>query len=147
MGKGKVDGGGTPGWLGSNPLPTYLGRGMRVLPPPKGGGQRPHSVGLAGGGILKCPFPRGGMPSRPHPSGLERGSSLLTSPGGHSVFPYQETGQEAGFQRGREAIHIGGKYPALSCNIGKLNIPKIFNQILGTTYNTSADVSTDSNAQ
>ena len=32
-------------------------------------------------------------------------------------------------------------------NLGKLNIPKIFNQILGLTHNTSIDVSTNSNAQ
>ena len=47
----------------------------------------------------------------------------------------------------REAIHIRRNNPTLSCNIGKLNIPKIFNQLLGTTHNTSADVSTNSNAQ
>ena len=36
-------------------------------------------------------------------------------------------------QVSREAIHIGRSNPALNCNTGKLNIPKIFNQILGTT--------------
>ena len=29
--------------------------------------------------------------------------------------------------------------PALIQNVGELNIPKIFNQILGTKHNTSAD--------
>ena len=32
----------------------------------------------------------------------------------------------------REAIHIRKNNRALNCNIGKINIPKIFNQILGT---------------
>ena len=45
----------------------------------------------------------------------------------------------------REAIHIRKNNPALNCNISKMNIPKIFNQILGTSYSTSADVSTNSN--
>ena len=44
-------------------------------------------------------------------------------------------------------MHIRRNNPALSCNIGKMNIPKIFYQILGTTYIASADVSTDANAQ
>ena len=47
----------------------------------------------------------------------------------------------------RDAIHIRRNNSALICNIGKLNIPKIFNQTLGTPQNTSADVSTNSNAQ
>ena len=50
-------------------------------------------------------------------------------------------------QVSREAIHIRRNNPAPNWNIGKLNIPKIFNQILGLTHNTSADVSTKSNAQ
>ena len=44
----------------------------------------------------------------------------------------------------REAIPIRRNNPALNCNIGKLIIPKILNQILGTTHNTSTDVSTNS---
>ena len=47
----------------------------------------------------------------------------------------------------REAIHIRRNNPSLNHNIGKMNIPKIFNQILGTTYSISADVSTNANAQ
>ena len=50
-------------------------------------------------------------------------------------------------QVSREAIHIRRNNPAHSHNIGKLNIPKIFNKILGTTCNTSTAVSTNSNAQ
>ena len=46
----------------------------------------------------------------------------------------------------REAIHTRRNNPALNHNIGKMNIPKIFNQILGTTNNTSPDFSTNSNA-
>ena len=46
-----------------------------------------------------------------------------------------------------EDIHIRRKNPVFNWNIGKLNIPKIFNQILGLTHNTSTDVSTNSNAQ
>ena len=47
----------------------------------------------------------------------------------------------------REAIHIRKNNPALNFNIAKMNIPKIFNQILGTSYSTSADVSTNPNDQ
>ena len=47
----------------------------------------------------------------------------------------------------REAIHIRRNSPALNCKIGKLNIPKIFNQIIGTTHNISMDVFINSNAQ
>ena len=47
----------------------------------------------------------------------------------------------------REAIHIRKKNPALNGNIGKMNIPKIFNQILGTTYSISTDVSTNATTQ
>ena len=47
----------------------------------------------------------------------------------------------------REAIHIRRNNPVLNCNIGKLHIPKIFNQMLGTTHNTSTYVSTNPNAQ
>ena len=47
----------------------------------------------------------------------------------------------------RETIHIRRTTSALNQNIGKLNIPKIFNQILGLTHNTSAYVSTNFNAQ
>ena len=47
----------------------------------------------------------------------------------------------------RETINIRRNNPTLSHNIGRMNIPKIFNQILGTTYNTSTDVSTNSNVQ
>ena len=50
-------------------------------------------------------------------------------------------------QVSREAIHIRRNNPALNHNIGKLNIPKIFNQILGTSHNTSEDVSANSNAE
>ena len=32
-------------------------------------------------------------------------------------------------RKAREAIHISRSNPALNCNIGKMNIPKIFNQI------------------
>ena len=32
----------------------------------------------------------------------------------------------------REALHIRRNNPALNCNIGNMNIPKTFNQILGT---------------
>ena len=45
----------------------------------------------------------------------------------------------------REAIHIRKNNPALNYNIGKMNIPKICNQILGTSYSTSTDVSTNHN--
>ena len=47
----------------------------------------------------------------------------------------------------REAIYIRRDNPVLSCNIGKMNIPKIFNQILGISYSTSTDVSTNPNDQ
>ena len=46
-----------------------------------------------------------------------------------------------------EAIHVRRNNPTLNCNIAKLKIAKIFNQILGTTHTTSIDVSTNSNAQ
>ena len=45
------------------------------------------------------------------------------------------------------AIDIRRKNPAFNPNISKLNIPKIFNQILGTTHNASTDVYTNSNVQ
>ena len=44
----------------------------------------------------------------------------------------------------REAIHIRSNNAALNHNIGKLNIPKIFNQLLGISHKTSAGVSTNS---
>ena len=47
----------------------------------------------------------------------------------------------------REAIHIRKNNAALNHTIGKMNIPKIFNQILGTSYNTNTDVSTNPNDQ
>ena len=47
----------------------------------------------------------------------------------------------------REAIHIRKNYPALNCNIGKMNIPKMFSQVLGTSYSTSTDISTNPNDQ
>ena len=46
-----------------------------------------------------------------------------------------------------EAIHIRRNNPALIYEIGKMNIPKIFNQILGTTYSISMNVSTNATAQ
>ena len=45
----------------------------------------------------------------------------------------------------REAIHIRKNNPALNQNIGKMNIPKIFNQILNTDNNSSVEDSTNSN--
>ena len=50
-------------------------------------------------------------------------------------------------QVSREAIHIRRNNPALNHNIGKIKIPKIFNQILGTSHNTSTEVPTNFNAQ
>ena len=50
------------------------------------------------------------------------------------------------FREAREAKQIRRNYPAHKHNVGKLNILKIFTQILGTTHNTSSDVSTNSNA-
>ena len=50
-------------------------------------------------------------------------------------------------QASREAIHMRRNNSALSQNIDKFNIPKIFNQILGLTHNSGTDVSTNSNAQ
>ena len=47
----------------------------------------------------------------------------------------------------RDAIHIGRNNPALNHNIGKLNIPKISNQMLGIIHNTSTDVYTNFNSQ
>ena len=47
----------------------------------------------------------------------------------------------------REAIHIRRNNLALNCKIGKFNIPIILHQILGTSHNTSADVSTSSNTK
>ena len=47
-------------------------------------------------------------------------------------------------QVSREAIHIRRNNPALNCNIGKMNIPKIFNQILNTDNNSNAEDSTNS---
>ena len=44
----------------------------------------------------------------------------------------------------REAIHIRRNNHALNHNIDKMNIPKIFNQILNTDINSSAE---DSNSQ
>ena len=50
-------------------------------------------------------------------------------------------------QVSRDSIHMRRNNPSLNWNTGKLNIPKIFNQILGLMHYTSADVSTNSNAQ
>ena len=47
----------------------------------------------------------------------------------------------------RETIHIRRTNPALNCNIGKMYIPSIFNQILGTFNKPSTDISTNSNIQ
>ena len=47
----------------------------------------------------------------------------------------------------REAIHIRRNNPALNHNIGMISIPKIFNQILNTDNNSSAEDSTNSNSQ
>ena len=47
----------------------------------------------------------------------------------------------------KEAKHGRRNNPALIWNIGKLNILKIFNQILGLTHNTSTDVFRNPNAQ
>ena len=35
--------------------------------------------------------------------------------------------------------------PALNCNIGKMYIPNIFNHLLGTINNCSAEISTNPN--
>ena len=45
----------------------------------------------------------------------------------------------------REAIHIKQTNPVLNCNIGKIYIPNIFNQLLGATNNHSVDISTSPN--
>ena len=45
----------------------------------------------------------------------------------------------------REAIHIQRSNPALNHNLGKMYIPNIFNQLLGTTNSPSADISTRPN--
>ena len=47
----------------------------------------------------------------------------------------------------REAIHKRRNNPALNCNIGKMNIPKICNQIFNTDNNSSKEDSTNSNSQ
>ena len=47
----------------------------------------------------------------------------------------------------REAIHIRRNNSALNHNIGKMNIPIIFNQILNTDTKSSAEDSTNSNNQ
>ena len=46
-----------------------------------------------------------------------------------------------------ETTHVRSNNPALNFNIDKMNITKIFNQILGTSYRTSADVPTNLNDQ
>ena len=48
-------------------------------------------------------------------------------------------------QVSREAMHIRWNKPALNCNIDKMNIPRIFNQILGITNNTRTDIFTNPN--
>ena len=45
------------------------------------------------------------------------------------------------------AIHIRRNNPALNCNIGKMNILKIFKKILNTDNNSSPENSTKSNNQ
>ena len=45
----------------------------------------------------------------------------------------------------RQAIHILRTNPALNCNIGKMYIPNIFNQLLGTINNPSIEISTNPN--
>ena len=45
----------------------------------------------------------------------------------------------------KEAIHIRRNNLVFNPNIGKMNIPKIFNQILGTNNTTSTEFSTNSN--
>ena len=50
-------------------------------------------------------------------------------------------------QVSREAIHIRRNNPSLNCNIGRMNISKIFNQILNTDNNSNAEDSTNSNSQ
>ena len=46
----------------------------------------------------------------------------------------------------REAIHIRRNNPALNHNIGKMNIPKNFNQISNTDNNSRAEDFTNSNS-
>ena len=43
----------------------------------------------------------------------------------------------------QETIHIRRTNPALSCNVGKMYIPHIFNHLLGTINRSSADISTN----
>ena len=50
-------------------------------------------------------------------------------------------------RKAREAIHIRKNNPALNCNNSKMNIPKILNQMLGTSYSPCPDVSTNPNDQ
>ena len=47
----------------------------------------------------------------------------------------------------REAIKIRRNNPAINHNIGMMNIPKIFNQILNTDNTSSTEDSTNSNSQ
>ena len=47
----------------------------------------------------------------------------------------------------RKAKHIRKNNLALCHNVGKMNIPKIFNQILGMSYSTTTAVSTNPNDQ
>ena len=64
-----------------------------------------------------------------------------------SQFKITDQDRKQVSREARKVMHIRRNEPALNCNIGKLNIPKIFNQILSTSHNPSADVSTNSNAQ
>ena len=45
----------------------------------------------------------------------------------------------------RETMHIRRNNPALNCNIGKMRMPRIFNQILSITNSTSTDISRSPN--
>ena len=55
-----------------------------------------------------------------------------------SQFKIIEQDRKEASREARESIHIRRNNFALDCNIGKMNIPKIFNQTLGTTLNISS---------
>ena len=62
-----------------------------------------------------------------------------------SQFKIIDQDRKQDFGEAREAILIRRNNPALCCHMCKMNIPNIFNQILGKNNTTSTDFSTNSN--
>ena len=114
--------------------------------PSLSGGSKVNLMWAQEGAVLKDLYtklcPQGKQPT----SAIYQHSSTQNHPKADILqFKFIDQDSKQVSREARKAIHIRRTNPAPNSNIGKMCIPNIFNQLLGTINNPSADISTNFN--